>query len=187
MYTQGLEHVQQRRALWVEKCKLLVDHLKEIAAYLNENSGFKSGFYVDTFYAFDEQINGTCVEMPSVTLRSGDLPMDIVFKNEDGNAVSYFEKGFQITFNPTPTGQVAVLLFPHHNNFHKVDPVFSPLLVIDDLKAIDLNLIDEIIQRGMQAAIYSSFAGLAEQNQEANQNYNPIGFKRFSSTERASH
>lgn len=188
-YAEGLSNVEVRRVQWAEKYKLLTEHLKEIADYLNKNAPFKPGYFVDTFYAFDEAINGTCVEMPSVTFRSGDLPMDILFKNEDGNQVAYFEKGFQITFNPTPTGQIVVLLFPHHNNFHKEQAGFTPLLVINNLDDLTMNLIDEIVHKGMEVAFYSSFVGMAEHNDRPDnpappQAYAPIGFKRFESTEK---
>jgi hypothetical protein len=115
-YATGLEHVEHRRKIWVKKSEEVKKHLIEIADHLNKNSKSKIGFFVDSYYAFDETINGACIEMPSITFRSGDVPMDLTFKNEDGNIISYAEKGFQITFNPSPTGEVVVWLVPHHNN-----------------------------------------------------------------------
>lgn len=188
-YGDGLKQVMERREKWIKKAAEVKEYIAKIAAYLNENATYKPGYYVDTFYAFDDKINGTCVEMPSITFRSGDIPMALTFKNKDGNAISYAEKGFQITFNPTPTGEIAVMLFPHHSDFYKTEQPYFTLMIIDNIDDLTNDFIDKILGEAMQEAYYTSFTGMAETNDEvgemAQKTYTPIGFKRFETTEKA--
>src|ERR1700741_3498433 len=71
-YTDGIDKVKKRRADWVKKHAELKVHLKEIAGHLNDKSTYKQGFFVDTLHAFNEETNGVCNELPSITFRSGD-------------------------------------------------------------------------------------------------------------------
>jgi len=183
-YTEGLQHVQHRRELWVKKSVEVRDHLKEIAEYLNKNTSSKIGFFVDSAYAFDETINGACIEMPSITFRSGDLSMDLTFKNDDGNIITYAEKGFQITFSPSPTGEIIIMLMPHHNNLQTEDPKYITLSIITDLEKLTPDAVDEIVTKGMEAAFYSSYTGISEIKNMAPNSYNPVGFKRYETTEK---
>jgi len=185
-YSTGLEHVQHRRELWVKKSEEVKTHLKEIADYLNQNSTSKIGFFVDSSYAFDETINGACIEMPSITFRSGDLSMDLTFKNDDGNIITYAEKGFQITFSPSPTGEIIVMLLPHHNNLQTEVPKFITLTIISDLDKLTTDVVDEIVAKGTDAAFYSSFTGISELKDMPANGYNPVGFKRYETTEKPS-
>src|SRR4051812_4724999 len=112
-YADGVRHVQTRRTQWLIKYKELKDRLKEIADQLNGSAAYKQGFFIDTLHAYHEDTNGVCAEMPSVTFRSGEMPMLVAFRNSMGERKEYMEQGFHISFNPTITGQIIVLLFPH--------------------------------------------------------------------------
>ncbi|MFI5384262.1 MAG: hypothetical protein ACHQXK_08535 [Methanosarcina thermophila] len=151
---------------------------------------YKPGYYVDKAYAFDEKVNGTCVQMPAVTFRSGDVPVNMHFKDSDGKVTEYTEKGFQITFSPTPTGEIAVLLFPHHSELHQTETPYTMLMLINDLDTLTIELVDDIVSEGMEAAFYTSYVGMGEANkvqeQEHDQQrsgYSPIGFKRYHTTQ----
>src|SRR5438477_88031 len=109
-YADGIKQVCDRRAKWVKKHEELKNHLSEIADYLNKNAGYKQGFFIDTSHAFNEDMNGVCTEMPSVTFRSGDMPMLVTFRNSIGERKEYTEEGFRITFTPIITGEVIILL-----------------------------------------------------------------------------
>jgi len=189
MYADGIKQVMDRREKWIQKATEVKEYMSKIATYLNENAAYKPGYYVDTFYAFDDKTSGTCVEMPSITFRSGDIPMSLTFRNKDGNTISYAEKGFQITFNPTPTGEVAVMLFPHHSDFYKTEQPYFTLMIIDNLDDLTPDHIDDILIKAMQDAFYTSFTGMAETNNDVGEmttkTYTPIGFKRFETTEKA--
>lgn len=183
-YAEGLKHVQHRRELWVTKSEQLKTQLKQIAEYLNENSQSGIKFYVDSYYAFDETINGSCIEMPSITFRSGDVPMDLTFKNDDGNTITYAEKGFQITFNPSPTGEIVVWLMPHHNNLQtEQEPKYTTMTIINDLDNFTPQMVEDIIAQGMEIAFYSSYVGITEIKSQAVATYAPIGFRRYETTE----
>ena len=196
LYAQGIKHVEDRRAQWMAKHDELETHLKEIADALNEKAAYKQGFYVDKLHAFNEEINGSCAGMPSLSLRSGDMPMQMTFRNALGERKEYTETGFQISFNPTITGQVIVLLFPHESDLSKPANPYVTLAVIDEPGNITMDVIDEIVARGIEAAFYSSFTGMSEQNrqpegQEAAKepppvphSTNPIGFRRYETTEK---
>src|SRR3954470_23424266 len=91
MYALGLKNVQERRAAWLVKHKELKEHLKGIAAELNAKAEYKPGFFVDTARAYNEEINGTCKELISVSIRSGEMPMLVKFHNSLGEKASYTE------------------------------------------------------------------------------------------------
>ncbi len=181
-YAVGLKNVQARREAWIKKSEEVKAQLKEIADYLNKNSQSKIGYYVDSYYAFDETINGACIEMPSVTFRSGDIAMDLTFRNDDGNVISYTEKGFQITFNPSPTGEIVIWLLPHHNNLQSQPPQYLTIAIIDDVSGLNRDAIEDVVSKGMEAAFYSSFTGITEAKNQPHP-YSPIGFKRFETTQ----
>jgi hypothetical protein len=191
LYAEGIKHVQEKRASWLKKHKELKDHLKEVATYLNDNATYKQGFFVDTLHAFNEDINGTCSDMPSITFRSGDMPMLVTFKNSIGERKEYNEQGFRITFNPLITGQVIVLLFPHQSDLNKTETQYSTLAFIDDPALLDMKTVDQIIAKGIEGSWTSSFTGIGEQQpEEGNEGdipaphaHEPIGFKRFETTE----
>ena len=190
-YAEGLKHVQDRRAQWLIKHKELKDHLKEIADYLNTNAIYKQGFFLDTLHAYNEDMNGTCADMPSITFRSGEMPMQVKFRNSMGERKEYIEEGFHITFNPTITGQIVILLFPHYSDLNKTPPPYITLAVIDDPAQFTMDFADQVISKGMEAAFYTSFTGMSdrqEENEQAEgllpQAYNSIGFKRYETTEK---
>ena len=189
LYTGGLQHVQNRREQWMKKHVELKDHLKEIAAYLNANATYKQGFFVDTMHAFDEDMNGTSAAMPSVTFRSGSMPMLVTFRNSMGEKREYEEDGFHISFNPTITGVIVVLLRPHHSKLNKEEPQYITLSLIDDPATLTMEAADQIISKAIELAFYSSFTGISELQEEneqappANQ-HTPIGFKLHETTEK---
>jgi hypothetical protein len=192
LYAEGVNHVQERREQWLTKHKELKDHLKEVAEYLNTNAAYKQGFYVDTLHAFDENINGTSASMPSITLRSGPMPMLVTFKNTMGEKKEYSEEGFHITLTPTITGQVIAFLLPHQSELNKTPPQYITLAVIDEPGKLTMEVADAIITKGIQIAFFSSFTGMGEQQQAEDANAaplpaphsrNPIGFKLHETTE----
>ena len=191
-YADGVAHVQNRREQWLKKHTELKDHLKQVADHLNENARYKQGFFIDTLHAFNESMNGTCADMPSVTFRTGEMPMLVTFRNSLGERKEYMEDGFSITFNPTITGQVVVLLFPHNNDLNKTPPPYATLAVIDEPGMITMEMVDQLITAGMEAAFYTSFTGMAEQPLTTQQpadlqppvQHNPIGFKRYDTTQK---
>ncbi len=83
-YAEGLQHVQERRTQWLQKHKDLKEQLKQIADHLNANTTYPQGFFVDTLHAYNEDTHGTCADMPSITFRSGDMPMMVTFKKSSG-------------------------------------------------------------------------------------------------------
>ncbi len=189
-YADGLKNVMDRRTQWLASHKTVHDHLLEIAKYLNEKALYNPGFYVDTNHAFNEEINGTCAAMPSLTFRSGAMPLNIVFKNAGGDKREYVEEGFHITFTPTIIGQIVVLLAPHYSSLSTEKPGYLDLAVIENPAALTAEVIQQIIGRGIEIAFYSSFTGMVEQQQKLNSEdqkkfeHTPIGFKRYESSEK---
>ncbi len=191
LYADGVKHVQDRREQWLKKHTELKDHLKEVAEYLNTNTGYKQGFFVDTLHAFDENLNGTSAAMPSITLRSGPMPMLVTFRNTMGEKKDYIEEGFHITLTPTITGQVIAFLIQHTSELNKTPPQYISLAVIDEPGKLTMEVADAIIIKGIQIAFYSSFTGMGEQEVEndasqplpAPRSHTPIGFKLHETTE----
>ena len=190
LYATGLKNVQDRRDQWLKKHIELKDHLKEIADYLTANATYKQGFYVDVLHAFDEHMNGTSASLPSVTLRSGPMPMLVLFKNTMGEKKDYIEEGFHITFSPIITGQLIVLLLPHQNELNKAEPQYITLSILDEPEKLTMDMVDQIISKGIEVAYYSSFTGMSEQTEENQQQETPsqqrapIGFKLHETTEK---
>jgi hypothetical protein len=195
LYDTGLKHVESRRDQWLKKHVELRDHLKEVADHLNSNATYKQGFFIDTMHAFNEDTGGTCAEMPSITFRTGSMPMQVSFKNGIGEKKEYSEEGFRITFTPTITGQLIVLLFPHTSDINKeATPQYATLSIIDNPDELTMDVADQIIEKGMQGAFYSSFTGMGEPGEAVGEQaaplqmpkHNPIGFKRYETTEKVS-
>lgn len=190
MYAEGLTRVQKRREQWMEQYEMLRDHLTDMAKYLNEHARYKQGFYVDTLHAFNEDIKGTSSRMPSITFRSGEMPMMVTFRNAMGEKKNFAEEGFSISFNPTITGQIVVMLEPHYSDLDKEMPEPINLAIVEEPGLITTAVADEIITRGMKIAHYSSFTGMgqipddAEQVENAITKRNPIGFRRHDTTEK---
>ncbi len=190
LYDEGAARVKARRDQWLDKYEMLRDHLKAIAQYLNDNARYKQGFFVDTLHAYNEDINGTSARLPSVTFRSGAMPMLVTFRNSMGEKKSYTEEGFSISFNPVITGQVLVLLHPHYSDLDKDQPELLLIATIAEPGQITVQVIDEIIAKGMEAAFYSSFTGMDQNPEDENQSANTsskrnqIGFKRHDTTEK---
>ena len=189
-YAAGLKQVQHRRDSWLKKYIELKDHLTEIATYLNTNAEYKQGFFVDVLHAFNEEMNGTSASMPSITFRSGEMPMLVTFRNSMGEKKGYVEKGFHITFNPTITGQILVLLSPHQSELDKNPPQYATLAIIDEPAQLTNDITDQILAKGIETAFYSSFTGMSmnvEENEDVTQApvaHNPIGFKLHDTTEK---
>jgi len=191
LYATGAKQVQDRRDQWLVKHKELKDHLTEIATYLNANATYKQGFFVDVLHAFDEEMKGTSAAIPSLTLRSGPMPMMVLFKNNMGEKKDYMEEGFHLTFAPTITGQIVVLLLPHQNALNKTELQYTTLSIIDEPGKLTMDMADQIIAQGIEVAYYSSFTGMsnqpADENQQPDQSTqqrNPIGFKLHETTEK---
>ncbi len=191
LYAEGLKHVRARRDAWLKKHKELKTHLMEVADYLDAHTEYKQDFYVDSLMAFSEDINGTCSAMPSISFRSGRMPMLVTFRNNIGERKEFDEDGFSITFTPLITGQLVVMLAPHQSDLNKIEQSFATLAVIDDPEQLTMEIADQIIAKGIEAAWYTSFTGLAErQDQEDEEEQKrlpraqtPIGFKRYETTE----
>ena len=191
LYTEGLKLVEERRAQWIEKHAVLKKRLTEIADYLNEHSGYKQGYYVDSLQAFNEEIKGSCAGIPSLTFRSGKMPLMVEFCNEKGEEMKYMEDGFRIEFTPTITGQVIVILYAHQSPLSKNTPDHGTLAFIDNPGEITLEVIDEIINKGIETAFSTSFTGIGlhkpgntKEDPQPEQRHNPIGFKRYETTEK---
>lgn len=189
-YAGGLAKVLKRRDKWQIKYKEVRETLNAIAASLNEHSAYKAGYFVDTNHAYNEEINGTCEKMPALTFRCSEMPLYVSFRNAAGERKEYMEHGFQIAFTPTVTGQILVLLQPHYTSLSPERPDYINLAIIDDAEKLARNDIEEIIAKGIDAAFYSSFTGIVElkekEIQEAQkQQYSPIGFKKYETTEKS--
>ena len=187
-YAHGFNNVMDRRRKWIEKFPVLQKHLKDVADDLNARTAYKQQFYVDKLHAYSEEINGTCKELPSITFRSGSMPMQVVFRNAGGSTKEYYEEGFHITFAPTITGQIMVMITPHYSNLDENPPEFKTMVVINDPAQMTDDLVDHILAKGIEMAYYSSFTGLADVNPADGGTENappsPIGFRKF---ERNSH
>ena len=190
-YAQGKKEVEERRAVWLEHYKDVREHLAAIATFLNEKAGYKPGFFVDVNHAYNEEINGTCAKMPSLSFRSGDMPLNISFKNANGERKEYTEEGFHIVFTPTITGQILVMMQPHYSSATEQRPEYEQIAVVDDPAQLTNDIVDQLIARGMEGAFYSSFTGMValqqkelEESQKQQYRPTPIGFKRYESTEK---
>lgn len=190
-YAQGRKEVEERRSRWLEHYKEVREHLAAIATTLNEKADYKPGFFVDVNHAYNEEINGTCAKMPSLSFRSGDMPLNISFKNANGERKEYTEEGFYIVFTPTITGQILVMLQPHYSTATSQRPEYEHIAMVDDPAQLTNDIIDQLIARGMEAAYYSSFTGMValqqkelEESQKQQYRPTPIGFKRYESTEK---
>lgn len=191
-YAQGQKEVEERRSAWLDHYKEVRTHLVAIATFLNEKAEYKPGFFVDVNHAYNEEINGTCARLPSLSFRSGDMPLNVSFKNAVGERKEYTEEGFYIVFTPTLTGQVLVLLQPHYSTSTGERPEYVNIAVIDNPGQLTNDIIDQLIARGMEEAYYTSFTGMVAQQhkelEESQKQYRPapIGFKRYESTEKIS-
>ncbi len=190
-YAEGLKKVEGRRAEWLEHFKEVRAHLIEIATLLNETADYKPGYYVDTSHAYNEDINGSCAKLPSLTLRCGDMPLNVSFKSASGEKKEYIEEGFYLTFTPTITGQILVLLQPHYSTSAGEKPDYMNIAVIDHPAQLTSDVIDELVAKGMEVAFYTSFTGMVDlqlkEMEESQKEYHqpaPIGFKRYESTEK---
>lgn len=173
LYSEGLAHVTKRREDWLEKLPELKQQLKTIAKYLNENASYKPGYYVDTFYAYDEEIKGICRQMPSLAFRSGIMPMFLDFNNEEHKTKGYKEDGFRINFSPIVTGQIVITLIYHANAFINREIAYDALEIVDPAE-LTPEFVETLITRGIEDAFYSSYTGLAEKKEIP---YTPVGFK----------
>ncbi len=189
-YALGLKNVEDRRAEWLEHFKEVRTHLTEIADLLNQKAEYKPGFYVDTSHAYNDDINGTCAKLPSLTFRSGDMPLNVSFRNAIGEKKEYIEEGFYLVFTPTITGQILVLLQPHYSNGSE-KPEYINIAIVDHPKQLTSEVIDELVAKAMEVAFYSSFTGMVdlqqhEMQQESQKQYKPepIGFRRYESTQK---
>lgn len=189
-YAVGLKEVEERRANWLDHYKEVREHLMAIATYLNEKADYKPGFFVDINHAYNEDINGTCAKLPSLTLRSGDMPMNVSFKNASGARKEYTEEGFYIIFTPTLTGQILVLLQPHYSTATGERPEYVNIAVVDNPGQLTNDVVDQLVARAIEEAFYTSFTGLValqhKEMEESQKQYRPepIGFKRYESTEK---
>jgi hypothetical protein len=189
LYATGLAEVKKRRTAWLNNHKAVRQYLVDIAHYLNANAAYKQQFSVHTNRAFHEAIRGSCAEVPSITFKSDDMPQYISFRNTEGERAEFLESGFELTFSPTLTGQIVILLLPHHNPLNEASIEYVTLAVIDEPGAIDQDAINQIVAKAIEMAYYTSFTGmidLEEQEMNAAQKQmkrTPIGFKRYETNE----
>ncbi len=191
-YASGVKQVQDRRDQWMKKHLELKAWLEEIANFLNEKTTYKQGFFIDTLHAFNEDMHGTCADMPSVTFRSGPMPMLVAFRNSMGERKEYIEDGFSITFNPTITGQIIVMLLPHKSDLSAKPPEYINLSIINEPSLLTADVAHQIITAGMEIAYHSSFTGMSDMPAEQTEQeelhppvqHNPIGFKRYETTQK---
>ncbi|NDC42602.1 MAG: hypothetical protein EBZ77_13820 [Chitinophagia bacterium] len=189
LYAKGLEEVQRKRKDWLSKYKEVRDILKETAVYLNENADYKPGYFVDTNHAFNEEINGTCADIPSITFRCGEMPLHISFRNASGERREYAEEGFLLLFTPTITGQVVVMLRPHHSSLAPETPQFVNLAIIDEPGKLTVEDVNTLVTKGLETAFSTSYTGMGSLHRKDAEapgkpkEYVPIGFKRFESTQ----
>jgi hypothetical protein len=180
-YAEGIEHVERRREDWLQKAKEVKSVLKRIAEELETEAKYKPGFHVDELHAYDDEINGTCVKMPSITFKCGNMSMGITFNNSVNGEKEYVEKGFMIGFYPAITGLVYVMLYLHKNDFQAQATPPVNLMVINEPKDLSESAIENIVAQGVEIAFHSSYAGISEQSEEPE--YTPIGFRKRDSTE----
>lgn len=190
-YDDGLARVYSRQDQWLAGHERVREHLKTIAEYLNEHSRYKQGFFVDTLHAFNEGMRGTNARMPSVAFRSGPMPMPITFRNSIGEKMTYKEEGFSVSFRPMITGQIVIVLQPHYSDLDTEEVEYLTLAVVNEPSEISNEMIDEVVEKAMEIAFYTSFTGMAEQpNTDETENNNiptkrnPIGFRRHDTTEK---
>jgi hypothetical protein len=190
-YASGLAHVQSRQDQWLGMYERIRDHMKTIANYLNEHTAYKQGFYVDTLHAFNEGMRGACTRMPSLEFRSGPMPMPVTFRNSIGERLTYKEEGFAISITPTIAGQIVIVLQPHASDLDVETPEAITLGVVNEPSELSNELVEEVIEKGMQLAFYTSFTGMTEYDNSQEENTNiisakrsPIGFKRHDTTEK---
>jgi hypothetical protein len=190
-YAEGVKRVLDRRDQWFKKHQELKDHLTQIADYLNANAAYKQGFFVDTLHAFNEDMNGTCADIPSVALRSGEMPMLVQFHNNMGEKKEFIEQGFSVTFNPIITGQVIVLLTPHQSDLNPEKPVYTTLAIIDEPGQLTMDIAEQLLARGIEIAYHSSFTGISDRPEQKEEEelhpplqHNPIGFRRYETTQK---
>ncbi len=189
-YAKGQADVLNRRNEWLQKSKEVLAQLKEIAAFLNEKGEYGAKYHVDVHLAYNEENHGTCEGLPSITFRSGQMPLHITFRNVGGTNVEFVEEGFHLTFTPSIAGEILVLLVPHTGNFTREQPELEEVAIIENPGAITREIINTIMAKGLEAAYFSSYTGLIErQNLEQDEEQKqyqrvPIGFKRFETTEK---
>ncbi len=188
-YSGGLAHVQSRQDQWLAAYERIRDHMKVIATYLNEHAAYKQGFFVDTLHAFNEGMRGTNVRMPSLEFRSGPMPMPITFRNSIGERLTYKEEGFGISFTPTIAGQIVIVLQPHASDLDTETPEAVTLGVVNEPSELSNELVEEVIEKGIQLAFYTSFTGMTEYENQEETNFisakrHPIGFRRYDTTEK---
>lgn len=191
-YDEGLAHVYSRQDQWLAGHERVRDHLRTIADYLNKNTRYKQGFFVDTLHAFNEGMRGTSTRMPSVEFRSGEMPMPLTFRNSIGEKMTYKEEGFSVSFTPTITGQIMIMLQPHYSDLDPEEPQLITLGIINEPSQITDAMIEDVIEKSFEIAFQSSFTGMAERHinndEESQENIpvkrNPIGFRRHETTEK---
>jgi len=190
MYAAGLKNIEARRAHWLDVHKQIREQLMQIAAELNQATDYKQNFNVDVNHAYNEEINGTCAQLPSLTLRTGSMPMNVTFKNASGETKEYAEQGFHLTFTPTIAGEILIMLLPHYSDLSGEAPKYATLAAIDDPLTITPDMVETIVARGIEMAFYSSFTGMVELQkkeeveEQKQYEHTPIGFKRYDSTEK---
>lgn len=191
-YDEGLARVYSRQDQWLAGHEHVRDHLRTIADYLNKNTRYKQGFFVDTLHAFNEGMRGTNTRMPSVEFRSGEMPMPLTFRNSIGEKMTYKEEGFSVSFTPTITGQIMIVLQPHYSDLDQQPPEMVTLGIVNEPSQITDAVIEDVIEKSFEIAFHSSFTGMAESfmnNEEESQDNttikrNPIGFRRHDTTEK---
>lgn len=191
-YDEGLARVYSRQDQWLAGHERVRDHLRTIADYLNKNTRYKQGFFVDTLHAFNEGMRGTNTRMPSVEFRSGEMPMPLTFRNSIGEKMTYKEEGFSVSFTPTITGQIMIVLQPHYSDLDPQEPEMITLGIVNEPSQITDAMIEDVIERSFEIAFHSSFTGMADRfmnnNEESQENTsikrNPIGFRRHDTTEK---
>ncbi len=189
-YDEGLAQVKNRREQWLEKYEMVRDHLKNMAAYLNQHAKYKQGFFVDTLFAYNEDIMGTNSRLPSITFRTGSMPMLVTFRNSMGEKKAYTEEGFSVSFTPSITGQIVAFLQPHYSSLDKEPPEIATLALINKPGELTPAVVEEIITKGMEVAFQSSFTAMGSTPEEEENNEkkiakrNPIGFRKHDTTEK---
>ena len=183
-YSEGLNAVLKRRKDWLDHYKTVRERLQKIAEYLNTNSSYKQHFVVHTHRAYNDSIEGSCTEVSALVFKSGEMSQHLTFRNAIGEHAEYVEGGFELTFSPSITGQIVLMMLPHTGtmNIHKREQ--QVVAIIDNPMSLTHDLIDDIVTKALMAAFHTSFTGMAEQNEEMMteqakiQQRTPIGFRR---------
>lgn len=190
-YDEGLARVYSRQDQWLAGHERVRDHLKAIADYLNQHTRYKQGFFVDTLHAFNEGMRGTSNRMPSVEFRSGEMPMPLTFRNSIGEKMTYKEEGFSVSFTPTITGQIMIVMQPHYSDLDNEPAEYITLGIVNEPSQLSDVMIEDVIEKCFEIAFHSSFTGMAERfmnNEQPPENLpikrNPIGFRRHETTEK---